>query len=345
MGLNKLQLGLLSVFALLLTLTLIVCSAYVLKESGPVGNIEQGNITSERSDEFKKMLMPISDVESTDVLLDISENSTKHINGSVVIPYTDFILGGGLLKPVPVIAEMLGDAGISRHDKVVVYGECMACGGGPAPATYVYWMMKCLGQENIRVLDGTVEDWEAAGGFVDNKSAIRPSTNYTPKFSAGLFAAYGYVKSGKPQIVDARYPEEFDAGSIPGAINIPYDNVLNNRTIKNESELKIAFANLSIDRPVVVFTDTGIKASVVWFSLKLMGYDALLYSWQDWQTNKQIDESKANADAANDNMTNGKVINANISTANISMANISMANITGANITNATNANSSNKIK
>ncbi len=64
------------------------------------------------------MLIPISDVTSPDVLPDISENSTKHINGSIVIPYTEFTLGGGLLKSVPEIAQILINAGISNQDKV-----------------------------------------------------------------------------------------------------------------------------------------------------------------------------------------------------------------------------------
>jgi thiosulfate/3-mercaptopyruvate sulfurtransferase len=232
------------------------------------------------------MLMPISTVSSSDVLLDISENSTKHIKGSIVIPYTSFIRGAGLLKSVPEISKILGDAGISSNDKLVIYGECMPCGGGPAPATYVYWMLKCLGHENVKVLDGGVEDWAAAGLSTTNKSMVRPVTNYTPKFTPEFIASYEYVKSGKAQIVDARPFQEFNASSIPGAINIPYDNVLENRTIRSEAALKDVFAGLNRNRPVVVFTDTGIKASVVWFALELMGYDAKLYSWQDWLNNQ-----------------------------------------------------------
>ena len=91
-----------------------------------------------------------------------------------------------------------------------------------------------------------------------------------------------YVESGEATIVDARSFQEFNTSSIPGAINIPYESVLNNRTIKNETALKRVFADLNKDRPVVVFTDTGIKASVEWFTLKMLGYDAKLYSWQDW---------------------------------------------------------------
>jgi thiosulfate/3-mercaptopyruvate sulfurtransferase len=64
--------------------------------------------------------------------------------------------------------------------------------------------------------------------------------------------------------------------------------VLENRTIKSESALKEVFAGLNKSRPIVVFTTTGIKASVVWFSLKLMGYDAKLYTWQNWLANQAL---------------------------------------------------------
>jgi len=34
---------------------------------------------------------------------------------------------------------------------------------------------------------------------------------------------------------------------------------------------------------VVVFTTTGTKASVIWFSLDMLGYDAKMYTYRDWQ--------------------------------------------------------------
>ncbi len=36
----------------------------------------------------------------------------------------------------------------------------------------------------------------------------------------------------------------------------------------------------------MIYTNTGVKASMVWFVLDLMGYDARIYSWQDWQANQ-----------------------------------------------------------
>ena len=278
---SKSKSWLLVVFASLLILLAFVYVTNILKESHFEGFLGKSNATLERSAEFKQMLVPITDVSSSDLLLDISENSTRHIEGSVVIPYTNFIVGG-LLKSVPDIAQILGGAGISREDSIVIYGECMPCGGGPAPATFVYWIMKCLGHEKVRVLDGTVEEWAASGLPTTNESTIKPPKNYTPTFTPDLIATSDYVESGEATIVDARPFQEFNTSSIPGAINIPYESVLNNRTIKNETALKRVFADLNKDRPVVVFTDTGIKASVVWFTLKMLDFDAKLYSWQDW---------------------------------------------------------------
>ena len=116
-----------------------------------------------RSDEAKAILAPLDSVTDADILLDVSENSSTHIAGSVVIPYMEFDVQAGVLKPVPEISKILGDAGISREDSVVIYGECLPCGGGPSVATYVYWMMKGLGHENVgswmgRLKTGTHRD-------------------------------------------------------------------------------------------------------------------------------------------------------------------------------------------
>jgi thiosulfate/3-mercaptopyruvate sulfurtransferase len=239
-----------------------------------------------RSPEAKTILAPLDTVTDGDILLDVSENSSMHIAGSVVIPYMEFDVQAGVLKPVPEIAKILGDAGISRNDSVVIYGECLPCGGGPSVATYVYRMMKSLGHEKVMVLDGTAEDWEATGRATTKDAVILPSKTYIPSETANYTATYEFVKSGQAQIVDARTLQEFGSGSIPGSISIPYTSVLNGKKIKGEDQLDKVFMILDKDQPVVVFTSTGMKASVVWFALEMMGYDARLYNYQDWVENQ-----------------------------------------------------------
>ena len=269
-------------------------AAKTVVQSKPV----EDNAAIVRSTGARSMLVPIENVSATDILLDISEKPPEHIQGSIAIPYTEFMNNGSLLS-VAEISKMLGDAGITRTDPVVVYGECMPCGGGPAPATYVYWMLKSMGQENLRVLDGTVLDWAAAGKPVTNETAIRPSKNYTAQFTTDLIASYDYVKSGSAQIIDARTLQEFGNGSIPGSINIPYESVIaGNSRIKDETKLVRVFSYLHKNQPVVVYTNTGIKGSVEWFALKLLGYDAKLYSYADYYQNNQIATSQGNASKA-----------------------------------------------
>jgi thiosulfate/3-mercaptopyruvate sulfurtransferase len=89
-----------------------------------------------------------------------------------------------------------------------------------------------------------------------------------------------------PLIIDARTPIEFGAGSIPNAVNIPYDSVLDGKRIKDEATLQKLFSSLQKDKPIVVYTNTGVKASMTWLALTLLGYDARIYSWQDWEANQ-----------------------------------------------------------
>ena len=252
----------------------------------------EGQASIVRSDEAKAILLPLDAVKDADILLDVSENSSTHIAGSVVIPYMEFDVQAGVLKPVAEISKILGDAGISREDSVVIYGECLPCGGGPSLATYVYWMMKGLGHEKVKVLDGTAEDWAASGRATTEDARVLPGKIYIPVESANFTATYDYVMSGQAQIVDARTLQEFKSGSIPGSISMPYARVLNEKKIKGEDQLNKVFMILDKDQPVVVFTNTGVKASVVWFALEMMGYDARLYNYQDWV---EKEESKGDA--------------------------------------------------
>lgn len=258
-----------------------------------VGKMAFGNATLARSDSAKRMLVPVDEVSSSDILLDISENATVHIKNSMAISYVQFLHNGNL-KTVNEISQALGDAGLSPQDSVVIYGECLPCGGGPAPATLIYWMMRSMGHENVRVLDGTADDWIAAGKAVDNEAAKRPSMNYTARFTDRFIASYDYVMSGKPQVVDARSLQEFGAGTIPGAIGIPYNSVIREGKIAEEAKLQKVFAILDKNRPVVIFTAQPTKGSTAWFALELLGYDAKLYSYQDWLYNQKARSAQNN---------------------------------------------------
>ncbi|MCJ7445866.1 MAG: hypothetical protein MUO26_15325 [Methanotrichaceae archaeon] len=90
MKLTIMQFGLLGIFAALVVLIVLVLGTYDQNETVHTKDIDTANAASEKSYERKRMLVPISDVSGSDILIDISENSTKHIMGSSVVPYTNF---------------------------------------------------------------------------------------------------------------------------------------------------------------------------------------------------------------------------------------------------------------
>jgi thiosulfate/3-mercaptopyruvate sulfurtransferase len=77
--------------------------------------------------------------------------------------------------------------------------------------------MKSLGHENVRVLNGYMQDWKERGLPTSSKTIVRPATNYTPAFTDQFIANYSFVKSDLPQVIDARTVQVFEAGSIPNA--------------------------------------------------------------------------------------------------------------------------------
>lgn len=239
-----------------------------------------------RTGRFAEALVSSMAVSSDDIVLDISPSAPRYIEGAVNIDYTGFLDNDGQLKPISEMAKLLGDAGISHNDSLVIAGECLPCGGGPSPATFTYWIFKYLGHEKVRVLDGRIDDWAAAGLNTSNKSATRSKTDYIPVTGPVLLATYDFVVNGGAQIVDARSARDFDLGSIPGAVNIPYENVVVNESIKPQEDLQKIFVGLEKDRPLVVYTNAGIEASLVWFALTQSGFDARLYTWRDWMENQ-----------------------------------------------------------
>ena len=93
--------------------------------------------------------------------------------------------------------------------------------------------------------------------------------------------------------MDVRPPREYSVGSVPGSKNIPYNMVLDGEKIKDQAVLGTLFADLSRDKPVAVYSNDGIKASVLWYALKLEGYNAGLYEGDNWATNLLKSDEKA----------------------------------------------------
>jgi rhodanese-related sulfurtransferase len=86
--------------------------------------------------------------------------------------------------------------------------------------------------------------------------------------------------SNDPFIVSVRAPEAYEAGHIPGAINIPWKQIA-----KPDS-----LAKLPTDQPIVVYCYTGHTGQISATVLKLLGYDVqnLKFGMMGWTKNDDV---------------------------------------------------------
>lgn len=205
------------------------------------------------------------------------------------------------------VQRILGEAGIDVIGReLVVYGTTSDSG-----AYYAMNGMRHFGAPRVSVYHGGYDDWTAGSRPVSRESTRLPKVALTLKPVEGVLidnaAMVARVREGHTQIVDARTTGEFSGedirairgGHIPQAVNIPYeDNWVDPLTavklakrevrqrdgmsLKPEAQLRSMYANLDPDKEVVVYCQSGVRASVTATVLRDLGFrDVKVYepSW------------------------------------------------------------------
>jgi thiosulfate/3-mercaptopyruvate sulfurtransferase len=193
----------------------------------------------------------------------------------------------------------VGALGISNSDTVVIYDA-----GGWVAAPRVWWMFLSYGHRDIRILNGGLKKWRAEGRAVETgEVTAKPASfnaSYDEKRVRSIEAMIANVASRAEQVIDARAADRFEgraveprpgirAGHIPGALNLPYNNLFDasSGTMKPLEELKKAFAGAGVDttKPIVTSCGSGVSAAVLTLALYRLGVeDTALYdgSWSEW---------------------------------------------------------------
>jgi thiosulfate/3-mercaptopyruvate sulfurtransferase len=209
--------------------------------------------------------------------------------------------------PAAQVQAVLGKAGIDLPNReVIVYGRT----GDPFP----YWVQSGLrdfGAKSSKVFHGGLDAWQAAGQPVSKEAVTLPPVALTLRPVAGELIGTPQMlerlKAGKLQLVDTRTAKEFSGddirairgGHIPGAVNLPYEaNWVDPDTpaklaskqvasragmsLKPTAELEKLYAGLDRDKEVVLYCQSGVRASVTASVLRDLGFkDVKLYepSW------------------------------------------------------------------
>lgn len=168
-----------------------------------------------------------------------------HIPGALFVDLDRDLSGppDGGRHPLPAPADFaatLGRLGVSPGDRVVVYDDVAG-----RVAARMWWMLRAIGHEEVRVLDGGIQAWVAAGQPLSNghEEPAAPTIYPVP---TGFKGAVGMDELAGRDLVDMRERDRYvgetepidpRAGHIPGARNVPASLTIRDGRLKAPREL------------------------------------------------------------------------------------------------------------
>lgn len=199
-------------------------------------------------------------------------------------------------------SEVLSKLGISPTSYVVIYDDK----NGSNAASRFWWMLKAIGHEQVQVLNGGLQEAIKAGFPVT--SEIKPyetAENYPVSEWKLKLADIEEVEkarnNSKNIVIDVRDKNRFDgltepldliAGHIPGAVNLPFsENLDENGLFKSSAVLAEKYAAILKDKPsenIIVHCGSGVTACHTLLAMDYAGIEIpKLYvgSWSEWSRN------------------------------------------------------------
>ncbi|MFB0712011.1 3-mercaptopyruvate sulfurtransferase [Buttiauxella noackiae] len=202
-----------------------------------------------------------------------------------------------MMPRAEAFAVAMRELGISSDKHLVVYDE-----GNLFSAPRAWWMLRTFGVENVSILAGGLADWQREELPLQQGDVQLPEgefdVNFDPMVIKRLTDVLLVSHEGTAQLVDARPAPRFNAqadeprpglrrGHIPGAVNVPWGDLVENGQLKTTDELSEIFTRqgVSFDKPIIASCGSGVTAAVVVLALTTLGVNGVsLYdgSWSEW---------------------------------------------------------------
>lgn len=231
----------------------------------------------------------------------------KHIKGARFIDLDkdladigeDAAFGGR--HPLPTVekfAETLSHLGVSEGSHLVIYDDK----NGSNAAARAWWMLKSFGFDNVQVLDGGFQNAEkeslefSSGEEIVEKAELIKKDNWLLPTSV-LETVENELINHSSTVIDVRdayryhgesEPIDLIAGHIPGAINIPFsENLDENGNFLNPEILKDKYLKLLEVKPenLIIHCGSGVTACHTILALDYAGFkipNLYVGSWSEW---------------------------------------------------------------
>ncbi len=254
------------------------------------------------------------------VLIDVSTGKSakekfdeKHLEGALFVDLNteladikdDVSIGGR--HPLPKIDHFettLRNLGITSESHVIIYDGSY----GANAAARFWWMLKAVGHEKVQVLNGGLQAAEKLHFPTSSKiEIIKTSKPYKVdnwKLPIATMEEVELVsQNNNHTVIDVRSldrysgktePIDLIAGHIPGAINIPFtENLDENGMFLSPDQLKIIYEKIFEDikpQNTIVHCGSGVTACHTLLAISYAGLEIpKLYvgSWSEWSRNNK----------------------------------------------------------
>jgi thiosulfate/3-mercaptopyruvate sulfurtransferase len=199
--------------------------------------------------------------------------------------------------PAPeVMAARLAACGIGKQTQVVVYDDAQGMIAGR-----LWWLLRWLGHDQVAVLDGGLQAWQAAGAPLTPalpKVEAQPFVAELAEGPVGVETVLAFLHTARLHLIDARSPDRFRGenetidpvgGRIPGAVNRFFrDNLQADGCFKPTAQLREEWLDLLAGRSpetVVHQCGSGVSACHNILAMEIAGLSgSRLYagSWSEW---------------------------------------------------------------
>lgn len=206
---------------------------------------------------------------------------------------------GGVIKDKEEMESLLSKAGVETNSTIVVYSSSSMHDAGR-----LYWQLKLLGLENVKILDGGLNAWSGPTDkaiFLDEED-IKTDVKFN-EYDRNMLATIDDVilaleDTNNYIVIDTRTYEEYDGketssskgaygvGAIKNTIHIPWNEVLNeNNTLKSREEIEKIYSQCK-GKKIVAFCQSGVRSAYTYYVLKeVLGIDNVRNydgSWIEW---------------------------------------------------------------
>jgi thiosulfate/3-mercaptopyruvate sulfurtransferase len=237
-----------------------------------------------------------------------------HIPGAINLPFSKLTKekGGvaGYVESPGNVQQLLSQIGINNSHTLVLYSDFSFL-----ESMRSYWVMDFFGHEKTLILDGGLQAWSERFPDLSLIPVQLEPSQYVVRIHSDVITSkiriLAAIHSQDYVIVDARDTQQYAGiksltnrkGHIPGAMNFPWFQLVDNRDEKDffdrlktptklvgMAELKQKISVIPEDKHILLYCNGGQEASVLYFALKSLGIDSAVYdgSWFEWGADPKL---------------------------------------------------------